>query len=46
MRIVNHARSMAPDIVSGHLLGMDVDSTLEVTSCFPMPADQPYSKIL
>lgn len=32
---MQHARDFAPDFVNGQLLGMDTDSSLEVSDSFP-----------
>lgn len=32
---MQHARDFAPDFVTGQLLGMDTDSSLEVSDSFP-----------
>ena len=38
LKIAKHCReSDAAAMVTGQLLGLDVDSTLEVTDCFPYP---------
>ena len=37
LRIVKHCREAQPSLVTGQLLGLDIGSTLEVTSCFPFP---------
>lgn len=37
LRIVKHCREASPSLVTGQLLGLDIGSTLEVTSCFPFP---------
>lgn len=38
LRIVKHCREAQPSLVTGQLLGLDIGSTLEVTSCFPFPS--------
>ena len=38
MKIIKHCRESLPKFVSGCLLGLDVDRTLEVTNCFPCPS--------
>jgi len=35
LKIIKHATESLPEFCSGSLLGMDVDTTLEVTNCFP-----------
>eukprot|EP00218_Dolichomastix_sp_CCMP3274_P013735 CAMPEP_0170143702 /NCGR_PEP_ID=MMETSP0033_2-20121228/12600_1 /TAXON_ID=195969 /ORGANISM="Dolichomastix tenuilepis, Strain CCMP3274" /LENGTH=337 /DNA_ID=CAMNT_0010380169 /DNA_START=10 /DNA_END=1023 /DNA_ORIENTATION=+ len=35
LRIVKHCKECVPNLVTGQLLGLDIGSTLEVTSCFP-----------
>lgn len=37
LRIVKHCREAQPSLVTGQLLGLDIGSTLEVTSAFPFP---------
>jgi len=37
LQIAKHCRETMPDLVSGQLLGLDVQDTLEVTYCFPFP---------
>ena len=37
MKIVKHCRENLPEIVTGHLLGMADESTLQVTNCFAFP---------
>jgi len=38
LKIIKHCQDHLPDCVTGQLLGLDVDTTLEVTNCFPFPA--------
>jgi len=38
MKIVKHCKDNLPELVTGQLLGLDVDETLEVTNCFPFPS--------
>ena len=38
LKIINHAKESAPDVVSGQLLGLDNHSTLEITASYPLPA--------
>ena len=42
MKIVQHCHASSKR-VSGQLLGLDVDETLEVTHCFPFPSDDDAS---
>lgn len=37
LRVVKHCREAQPALVTGQLLGLDIGSTLEITSCFPFP---------
>jgi translation initiation factor 3 subunit H len=37
LKIIKHCRENQQDIVTGQLLGLDVDGCLEVTNCFPLP---------
>ncbi|KAL1976997.1 hypothetical protein VTN31DRAFT_3279 [Thermomyces dupontii] len=37
MKIIKHSNQSFPTVATGSLVGMDVDSTLEVTNCFPFP---------
>lgn len=37
LKLTSHCTSNMPALVTGQLLGLDVDSTLEVTDCFPFP---------
>jgi len=37
MKIIKHCRENLPELVTGQLLGLDFDSSLEVTNCFPFP---------
>jgi translation initiation factor 3 subunit H len=39
LKIINHCSDNIPDVVSGQLLGLDVDGVLEVANCFPIPTD-------
>lgn len=36
-KIIKHCTESLPDLVTGQLLGLDVDNTLEITNCFPFP---------
>jgi len=38
LQILKHCRESLPDLVTGQLLGLDVEDRLEVTSCFPFPS--------
>lgn len=35
LKIVKHCRESLPELVTGQLLGLDIDGRLEVTDCFP-----------
>jgi len=37
MKLIKHCHENLPDLVTGQLLGLDVNSTLEVTNSFPFP---------
>jgi hypothetical protein len=37
LKIVKHCTECQPSLVTGQLLGLDVDTTLEITDCFPFP---------
>jgi translation initiation factor 3 subunit H len=37
MKIIKHCRENLPELVTGQLLGLDFESSLEVTNCFPFP---------
>jgi len=37
LKMVKHCKENLPQLVTGQLLGLDYDSTLEVTNCFPLP---------
>ncbi|RKP38425.1 eukaryotic translation initiation factor 3 subunit 3 [Dimargaris cristalligena] len=37
MKILKHSREAQPATVSGQLLGLDVEKTLEITHCYPVP---------
>ena len=39
MKLIKHCSENVPDVVTGQLLGLDVDDKLEVTNCFPVPMD-------
>merc|ERR1711871_580410 len=38
LKIVKHCKENLPQLVTGQLLGLDFDATLEVTNCFPFPS--------
>merc|ERR1712086_634842 len=38
LKIVKHCTENLPQLVTGQLLGLDYDATLEVTNCFPFPS--------
>lgn len=40
MKIVKHCASAFPTIATGCIVGMDVNSTLEVTNSFPFPSTE------
>jgi hypothetical protein len=37
MKMLQHCTSSLPTLVTGALLGLDVDGVLQVTNCFPQP---------
>jgi len=37
LKIIQHCRQNIPTTIYGHLLGLAVDGTLEITDCFPLP---------
>jgi len=39
LKIIKHARELLPDMVTGTLVGLDVDNTLEVTNSFYAPQE-------
>lgn len=39
LKIIKHCRESFPNDVTGQLLGLDEKGILEVTNCFPFPAD-------
>lgn len=39
LKIIKHSRESLPTLVTGQLLGLDMDGTLEVTNCFPFLTD-------
>ena len=38
---MKHCKEHLPELVTGQLLGLDYDATLEVTNCFPFPSARP-----
>ncbi|KAJ1649255.1 hypothetical protein IWQ61_009600 [Dispira simplex] len=38
MKIIKHSREASPDLATGQLLGLDVETTLEITNCYPAPS--------
>jgi translation initiation factor 3 subunit H len=40
LKIIKHCQEHVPDVVTGQLLGLDVDNRLEVTNCFPFPSSE------
>mmetsp|Transcript_11049 Transcript_11049/g.18075 ORF Transcript_11049/g.18075 Transcript_11049/m.18075 type:complete len:329 (-) Transcript_11049:472-1458(-) len=38
LKIIKHCKESLPTLVTGQLLGLDVERTLEVTNCFPFPS--------
>lgn len=39
LKMIKHCTENVPEVVTGQLLGLDVDEKLEVTNCFPVPMD-------
>jgi len=39
LKIIKHCQENVPKIVTGSLLGLDLDEKLEVTNCFPFPSE-------
>lgn len=39
LKIIKHCRESLPTFVAGSMVGLAMDSTLEVTNCFPFPPD-------
>ena len=39
LKIVKHCTEALPKIVYGSILGLEVEDKLEVTNCYPVPAD-------
>lgn len=39
LKMIKHCHENVPEVVTGQLLGLDVDGRLEVTNCFPVPTD-------
>nr|POE47388.1 eukaryotic translation initiation factor 3 subunit h [Quercus suber] len=44
MRIIKHSTSTYPTPATGCLVGMDINSQLQVTNCFPFPASVPEAQ--
>jgi len=44
MRIIKHSSSTFPTPATGCLVGMDIQSQLQVTNCFPFPASVPEAQ--
>ena len=40
LKIIKHCTESLPTLVSGSILGLEVGETLEVTNCYPFPAEQ------
>lgn len=38
LKVIKHCKECMPSLVTGQLLGLDIGSTLEVTSSFPFPS--------
>eukprot|EP00958_Prasinococcus_capsulatus_P002682 scaffold232_cov374-Prasinococcus_capsulatus_cf.AAC.2 len=38
LKMIRHCKENMPSLVTGQLLGLDIRSILEVTSCFPFPS--------
>ena len=41
LKVLKHCKECMPSLVTGQLLGLDIGSTLEVTSAFPFPVGMP-----
>mmetsp|Transcript_5500 Transcript_5500/g.7433 ORF Transcript_5500/g.7433 Transcript_5500/m.7433 type:complete len:333 (+) Transcript_5500:109-1107(+) len=39
LKVIKHCKECMPSLVTGQLLGLDIGSTLEVTSAFPFPSE-------
>eukprot|EP00744_Colponema_vietnamica_P002921 GILI01004536.1.p1 GENE.GILI01004536.1~~GILI01004536.1.p1 ORF type:complete len:330 (+),score=117.75 GILI01004536.1:107-1096(+) len=39
LKVIKHCRENLPSLVSGQLLGLDFDTSLEITNCFPFPGN-------
>lgn len=39
LKVLKHCKECMPSLVTGQLLGLDIGSTLEVTSAFPFPSE-------
>jgi len=37
LKIIKHCKDNLNEVVTGSIMGLDFDSTLEVTNCFPLP---------
>jgi len=46
LKIIKHCKENVPEIVTGQLLGLDIEGRLEITNCFPILEDseenEPY----
>ena len=40
LKIVKHCEEHVPKLVTGSLLGLDMEETLEVSNCFPNPYNE------
>lgn len=38
LKIIKHCKENVPEVVTGQLLGLNVEDRLEVTNCFPFPS--------
>lgn len=45
LKIITHCKESMPDVVTGQLLGLDIDGRLEITSSFPLPTNTTESDI-
>lgn len=39
LKMIKHCTENVPEVVTGQLLGLDVEDKLEITNCFPVPVD-------
>ena len=39
LKIIKHCTENVPEVMTGQLLGLDVDGKLEVTNCFAIPSN-------